>query len=223
MTEPARDDKRQGQLPDSAETQFIELSRHGDVQAFNQLVVRYQSMVYALAYRMLNEREMAADVTQDVFFSAFRNMPGFRGGSSFRAWLLRIATNLVYDHWRKIQRHPVDSLDELTNNEEEAYTSGALSSLIEGDVASNPEAHLLSQELQQLLQQGIQQLPVDQRMAVILCDIQGLSYEEIATTTQSSPGTVRSRISRGRARLREYLIQHRELLPRSYRLYTDRD
>jgi RNA polymerase sigma-70 factor (ECF subfamily) len=82
---------------------------------------------------------------------------------------------------------------------------------------------LLNRELKELLQKGLQELPLDQRVVVILCDVQGLSYEEIAASTQTSLGTVRSRISRGRKRLRDYLYQHRELLPRNYRLLTDRE
>ena len=87
----------------------------------------------------------------------------------------------------------------------------------------NPEEYLLNQELQELIQRGLQELPLEQRVAVVLCDVQGLAYEEVAEATQTSLGTVRSRIARGRARLRNYLYQHRELLPRNYRLPTNRD
>ena len=89
---------------------------------------------------------------------------------------------------------------------------------METEQDKNPEEYLLSQELQELIQRGLQELPLEQRVAVILCDIQGLSYEEIAASTQTTLGTVRSRIARGRARLRNYLYQYRELLPRNYRL-----
>ena len=98
-----------------------------------------------------------------------------------------------------------------------------LNALINTEQAVNPEEFLLNHELQELLQQAIQELPLDQRVAVILCDVQGLSYEEIASSTQTSLGTVRSRIARGRKRLRDYLYKHRELLPGNYRLLTDRE
>ncbi len=98
-----------------------------------------------------------------------------------------------------------------------------MSSLIETAQDVNPEEALLTQELQQIIQLGLEKLPLDQRVAVVLCDIQGLSYEEIAEATTTTLGTVRSRIARGRTRLRAYLLQHRELLPGNYRLLSDRE
>jgi RNA polymerase sigma-70 factor (ECF subfamily) len=171
---------------------------------------------------MLGDRETAADVTQDTFIAAFRAIQSFRGGSSFRAWLLRIASNQACDYWRRTNRHPIDSLDSVAD-EDERYGTSILNSLVATEQAVNPEDFLLNQELQGLIQRGLQELPLDQRVAVILCDVQGLSYEEIDATTQTTLGTVRSRIARGRARLRNYLYKHRELLPRSYRLLTDRE
>jgi RNA polymerase sigma-70 factor (ECF subfamily) len=171
---------------------------------------------------MLGDRDTAADVTQDTFIAAFRAIQSFRGGSSFRAWLLRIASNQAYDYWRRVNRHPQDSLDTLMD-EDEPHEAGALSALIATGHAANPEEYLLNQELQDLIQKGILELPLDQRVAVILCDIQGLSYEEIASSTQTSLGTVRSRIARGRQRLRDYLYRYRELLPGNYRLLSDRE
>ena len=194
-------------------------SQRGDVQAFNQLVVRYQQGMYSVILRMLGNPDVAADITQDAFLAAFRGIRTYRGGSSFRAWLFRVGTNQVYDHWRRVQRHPVESLDML--NEDDDSAPDLLSTLANTDLASNPEAHVLTQELQAVIQQGLEQLPMEQRVAVVLCDIQGLSYEEIAETTEATLGTVRSRISRGRARLRNYLTQHKELLPHSYRHTKD--
>lgn len=209
------------QAPDD-EKQLIDLSQRGDVDAFNQLVLRYQQIVYATVFRLLGNVDIAADITQDTFFSAFRAIKGYRGGTSFRAWLLRIGSNLVYDHWRRVQRRPAESLEALTG-EDEAHSAGLLDTLAINDIESNPEEYLLSRELQELLQQALQELPLDQRIAVVLCDIQDLSYEEIAQTTQCSLGTVRSRIARGRARLRNFLVAHKELLPRDYRLSNRND
>jgi len=204
------------------EEQLIARSQRGDVNAFNELVLRYQQMTYGAVLRMLGDADVAADITQDAFIAAFRGISSFRGGSSFRGWLLRIASNLVCDHWRRIQRHPVESLEVLTD-EDEPHSASDIGALVETGQGKNPEEYLLSQELQELIQRGLQELPLDQRIAVVLCDIQGLSYEEIATTTQATLGTVRSRIARGRARLRNYLYQYRELLPRNYRLPTNTD
>ena len=212
MAEPARDD----------ETLLIARCQSGDVNAFNQLVLHYQQSTYNVVLRMLGDRDAAADVTQDTFIAAFRAIQSFRGGPSFRAWLLRIASNQARDHWRRTNRHPVDSL-ESAMDEDEPHGPGILSSLVTTEQAANPEEFLLNQELQELIQTGLQELPLDQRVAVILCDVQGLSYEEIATSTQTSMGTVRSRIARGRARLRNYLYKYRELLPRNYRLITDKE
>lgn len=207
MNKPMRDD----------EEELVARSQKGDVEAFNQLVLRYQHIMYGAVLRLLGNPETAADVTQDAFFAAFRGIQTYRGGSSFRAWLLRIGSNMACDHWRRVQRRPSESLEALTE-EDELQSSTILSSLTDTAQESNPEEMLLSQELQQLIQQGLELLPLEQRVAIVLCDIQGFSYDEVAATTQTSLGTVRSRISRGRSRLRLYLEKHRELLPRYYRL-----
>jgi RNA polymerase sigma-70 factor, ECF subfamily len=197
--------------------ELIVRSQRGDVDAFNQLVLRYQQTMFGVIYRTLGDYDAAADVTQDAFISAFRGIQSYRGRSSFRAWLLRIGSNAACDHWRRVQRRPAESLEALTEDDE-AQSVSALAALATEGVEGNPEECVLTQELQELIQQGIQQLPLDQRVAMVLCDIEGLSYEEIAATTQATMGTVRSRISRARAKLRGYLYQHKELLPGNYRL-----
>ncbi len=212
MTELVRED----------EVQLIARSQLGDVSAFNQLVLNYQQSTYGVIFRMLGDRDTAADVTQDVFIAAFRGIQSFRGGSSFRAWLMRIASNAACDYWRRTQRHPTESLD-IDADDDNAHAASILNSAVAMGQEVNPEEYLLNRELQELIQRGLQELPLDQRVAVVLCDIQGLSYEEIAATTQATMGTVRSRIARGRARLRSYLYKYRELLPRGYRLSTDRE
>ena len=204
------------------EAQLITRSQSGDVNAFNLLVLHYQQTTYNVVFRMVGDRDVAADITQDAFIAAFRSISSFHGGASFRAWLLRIASNLACDHWRRVHRHAVESLDVLTD-EDDPHAAGAISSIAATNGESNPEEYLLSQELQELISRGLQELPLDQRVAVILCDVEGLSYEEIAASTSTTLGTVRSRIARGRARLRSYLYRHKELLPRSYRLLTDRE
>jgi RNA polymerase sigma-70 factor, ECF subfamily len=197
--------------------ELIVRSQRGDVDAFNRLVLRYQQTMFGVIYRTLGDYDAAADVTQDAFISAFRGIQSYRGGSSFRAWLLRIGSNAACDHWRRVQRRPAESLEALTEDEE-AQSVSALAALATEGVEGNPEERVLTQELQELIQQGIQQLTLDQRVAMVLCDIEGLSYEEIAAATQATMGTVRSRISRARAKLRGYLYQHKELLPGNYRL-----
>ena len=212
MSKLARDD----------EERLIARSQQGDINAFNQLVLQYQQTMYGVVFRMLGDYDVAADVTQDAFIAAFRGIQSYRGGSSFRSWLLRIGSNMACDHWRRTQRHPAESLEALTE-EDEPHAPGLLSALAITGTEGNPEESLLSQELQELIQQGLQLLPLDQRVAVVLCDVQGLSYEEVAEATQTTLGTVRSRISRGRVRMRNYLCQHKELLPRNYRLTGSND
>lgn len=198
------------------EVTLIARSQQGDISAFNQLVLHYQQVVYNTVFHLIGNYDIAADITQEAFISSFRAINTYRGTSQFRTWLLRISTNLVYDHWRRIKRYPSESLETITN-EEEAYTPTLLDTLAQTGPDSNPEENLLSQELQQLIQRGLQELSLDQRTVIVLCDIEGLSYEEIAQATQTTLGTVRSRLSRARAHLRLYLLQHKELLPRDYR------
>lgn len=188
---------------------LVASARRGDTGAFNQLILMYQTLLYNVAYRMLHDQDAAADATQEAFLSAFRNIMGFRGGS-FKAWLLRIVMNACYDQLRVAQRRPTSSLDDL---QVEPDHSALLT-----DSNESPEEYALRQDLGRAIQDGLDTLPSDQRLTVILSDIQGLSYEEIAQVTGVSLGTVKSRLSRGRARLRDYLLRERELLPKRYRL-----
>ncbi len=190
------------------EAQLISDSQRGDVRAFNLLVERYQVRVYNLCYRMLNDPEAAADVTQDAFLSAYRNIKRYRGGS-FAAWLLRIATNACYDQLRTRQRRPTSSIDALLDDEEHAPRQFE-------DQGESPDERSLRNELAGEIQRALAELEPDQRIAVVLSDIQGLSYDEISSATGWPLGTVKSRLSRGRAQLRSVLRQG-ELLPGRYR------
>jgi RNA polymerase sigma-70 factor (ECF subfamily) len=178
------------------------------VSAFNKLVLAYQNLVYNTAYRILGESEAAADASQETFLSAFQALKDFRGGS-FKVWLLRIVTNACYDQLRLKQRRPATSLEELPDPE---YVISLR------DKAGELDDFALQRELGIVIQRGLRTLPPDQRVTLVLSDIQGFSYEEIAAVTHTSLGTVKSRLSRGRARLRDYLLAQEELLPRRYRL-----
>ncbi|MBI2863726.1 MAG: sigma-70 family RNA polymerase sigma factor [Chloroflexi bacterium] len=191
------------------EQALVRGSKSGDVQAFNCLVEVYQSRVYNLSLRLLGNPEGAADATQETFVSAFQGIGKFRDGN-FKAWLLRIATNACHDQLRAYKRRPTTSLDSLMDDPENPVDFP--------DHEESPEDHALRQELAQAIQSGLSVLPFDQRVAVVLSDVQGHSYEEIATITNSSLGTVKSRLSRGRARMRDFLLERRELLPHPYRL-----
>ena len=191
------------------EEALIASARKGDARAFNQLVLAHQGMAYNVAYRILGDADAAADATQDAFLSAFKAIRQFRGGS-FKAWILRIVTNSCYDQLRTKQRRPADSLDDLDVEEDH------LRSL--RDPSERPDEYVERRQLDQMLQAGIRRLPAEQRVVLVLSDVQGLNYQEIAAATGLSLGTVKSRLSRGRARLRGLLLEQRELLPARYRL-----
>ena len=190
------------------EASLIERSQRGDLDAFNALVLAYQGQVYSVCLRMLGSPPPAEDAAQETFIAAFRAVPRFRRGR-FRAWLLRIAANACYDELRRRRSRPQVPL--LAPTGDDGPTTEPAS-------ADEPlEERAERQELGRCLQRGLATLPADQRLAVILCDVQGLSYEEIAQATGVSLGTVKSRIGRARARLRTLLLAHRELLPASFR------
>ena len=186
------------------ESELIRRSQQGDLDSFNRLVELYHRQVYNLALRMMGQVEAAEDATQDAFLSAWKGILGFRKGN-FRAWLLCIVANACRDQLRARKRRPVTPIDEL---EPEALSGSG----------ESPEDYVLRRELAAEIQRGLASLHPDQRLAIILCDMQGLSYEEIAQVMASSLGTVRSRLSRGRAHLRDYLLQRGELLGSQFRL-----
>jgi len=191
------------------EATLIAAARQGDTQAFDQLVRLYQGIIYNLAYRILGDEEAASDATQDTFLSAYRAIGKFRGGS-FKGWLLRIITNTCYDQLRRKKRQPTTSLEAVYLESAPPWAED-----------EEPEEHALRQELGRIIQRGLSTLPPEQRIALILSDIQGLSYQEIAEATGTSLGTVKSRLSRGRASLRDYLLAQGELLPPQYRLKVE--
>jgi RNA polymerase sigma factor (sigma-70 family) len=191
------------------ERRLIDMAQRGEVESFNALVRLYEGRVYNLCYRMLGDADSAADAAQDAFLSAFRNLRSFRGGS-FRSWLLRIATNTCYDVLRARKRRPTISLDIEAAGDDDS------SPLQIADTAEAPDDFALRRELAAAIQHGLADLPEEQRLILILSDIQGLAYEEIAEVTGANLGTVKSRLSRGRARLRD-ILKAGELLPARYR------
>jgi len=192
--------------PPANEDEILLRSREGDLASFNRLVEAYQAQVYGVAYRMLGAAAPAEDATQETFIAAWRHIRSFRGGS-FRAWLLRIATNACYDHLRALKRAASVSLEAL--RESAAWQPPAPD--------PSPEAQALSAELAREIERAIAGLPPDQRAVLVLADVHGLSYEEVAQAAGCSLGTVKSRLSRARARVRDYFAGRPELLPSSLR------
>lgn len=193
------------------ELRLVAAAQRGDGESFNALVRLYEGRIYNLSYRMLGDAESAADASQEAFLSAYKNLRSFRGGS-FRSWIMRIATNACYDALRVRKRRPSISLDQELEVGEDDTTPLQIAAADAG-----PDDMVLRQELANAIQIGLGMLPEDQRLAVVLSDIQGMAYEEIAQITNSNLGTVKSRLSRGRSRLRE-VLRAGELLPLRYRL-----
>lgn len=185
-------------LPQEPQALIIR-AQAGDRNAFNQLVLSTQSMAYNTAYRVLQDEEAAADAAQEAFIKAYRALHSYRGGS-FKSWFLRILMNTCYDLLRMKKRRATSSLDALALESEE------MDQLT--DALEQPEAYAERMELRQWLERGIATLPIDQRAALVLSDIEGYSYQEIVELTGAPLGTVKSRINRGRLRLRDYLLRH---------------
>jgi RNA polymerase sigma-70 factor (ECF subfamily) len=194
-------------LSQSEEQDLISRSRQGDLAAFNQLVVRHQDLVFSVTLRLVSNYATAEDITQEAFISAFRSIGRLRG-DNFRAWILRIARNAAYDAMRRTRRRPEESIEEQVVTLGETLASGE----------ESPEDHALRQDLARAIGRGLDELPRDQRMAIVMVDVEGLSYDETATATDVSIGTVKSRLNRGRRKMREYLLENVEQLPSRFRL-----
>lgn len=182
--------------PDNDEADLVRRALGGDLEAFNGLVDRHQRAVYNLCLRMLGSSAAAEDATQEAFLSAFRAMRTFRG-AVFRPWMMRIAANACTDELRRRHRRPSVSINAPAPGSDEPFEVA--------DTAAGPETEALRGEQAAMIQKALLRLPNDQRLAVILCDMQGYAYEEIAVVMGCSVGTVKSRISRGREKLRREL------------------
>jgi RNA polymerase sigma-70 factor (ECF subfamily) len=190
------------------EAGLIQAARRGDLDAFNELVLAYQHRVYNLAFRILGDPAAASDATQEAFIAAYQKMTIFRGGS-FTSWLLRIVSNRCYDELRRQKRRPATYLEDLVDQDANPF-------LLNG--GESPEESAERGELALVLQGAIATLPPDQRVVLVLSDVDGMAYAEIAATVGVPVGTVKSRLARARGRLRDLLRAQEELLPRAYRL-----
>lgn len=184
------------------ESQFIERLKAGDVLAFDTLVTRYSGDLYALLMRLMENPEEAADLTQETFMSALKSIDKFRGDADIKTWLFRIAINKSRNRhrwWKRRKRDETISMDASYGKSDtplsETFESGT----------GNPEQETLRRERQKILINALNDLPEIFREAVVLCDIEGFTYEEIAETLDINLGTVKSRISRGREELRRNL------------------
>ena len=186
----------------SVELEFIEKLKAGDAAAFDTLVTRYSPDIYALLIRLAGSREEAGDLLQETFLSALKAIGKFRGDADLKTWLFRIAVNESRNRhrwWKRRRRDQTISIDasygETDTPLSETFTSSG----------ADPEKETLRRERKKILAQALNDLPDIFREAIILCDIEGLSYDEIAQTLDVNIGTVKSRIARGREELRKKL------------------
>ena len=197
---PAGDASRADALGQGVDLALVEEALRGRLEAFNQLVTRHQDHLFALVYRLVPDRDQASDVVQEAFFSAYRNLASFRGGS-LRGWLGRIAVNGALDLQRARRRRPSQPYPEF---EDETWQPPA-----EDD--EEPETRALSAERSKVLARALGELPFEQRNCIVLFDVEGYDYAEIAAIMRVEVGTVKSRIHRGRLALRQALAPDREL------------
>ena len=182
------DERSSEALGQGVDAALVEEASRGRLEAFNELVARHQDHLFALVYRLVPDRDQAADAVQEAFFSAYRNLHSFRGGS-VRSWLSRIAINAAMDLQRATRRRPSQPYPEY---EDESWQPPAAADV-------EPEAKALAA------------LPFEQRNCIVLFDVEGYDYAEIATIMRVEVGTVKSRIHRGRLALRKALSSSREL------------
>ncbi len=193
------------------ETTLIETAQRGNLDSFNQLVQKYQDMMYRISLRILNDESAADDATQNAMIQAFRNIRSFRGGS-FRSWLARVTVNASYDEMRRWRRQAAVSFEQVNQDGEEIES---LPWMV--DASAGPEESYESTELRGALQQCVKALTPDYRLVIVLVDVEGMSYEEVARVADIPVGTVKSRLARARGQLRKALQAHRGLLPVAYR------
>jgi RNA polymerase sigma-70 factor (ECF subfamily) len=194
------------------EQALIADAQNDSLDAFNALVLHYQDIVFNTALRILGDEDQAADAAQDAFISAFKSIKSFRGGS-FKAWLMRTVTNACYDELRRKKRRPTTPLEPDTEDGEEMDSPRWLA-----DTNMTPDQQAEADELEHAIQHCLNDLPLDFKTVVVMADIQGMDYLEVATAVRVPLGTIKSRLARARLRLRECLQNFAELLPASFRL-----
>lgn len=194
--------------------QLLEKSRSGDVEAFEQLISKYEKKIYTIAYRFMGNHEDASDLAQEAMLKAYRSMAKFRGDASFKTWLYHITANVCRDELRKRSKRQEVSLDQpLVFEDGEAPRQTA-------DWSAVPEDLYESKEMQEYLGKLIRGLTDEYRMVIVMRELQGLSYEEIAMKLDCSLGTVKSRLSRARKALKDKITADREQIAKEQRLST---
>ena len=191
------------ELRPASEDQFLERLRRGEAAAYERLVAEQSGDVYALLFRLTNDPEEARDLTQETFLRAFQSINRFRGDSTLKTWIYRIAINQARNRWRWWRRRRRDATVSLDATDDQRETP--LAATLPNAHSLNPEQETLARERELQLRDALLGLRQSYREAVVLRDVEGFSYEEIAAALQISIGTVKSRISRGRLELRKKL------------------
>lgn len=184
----------QGTVSGDGERQLVDAARRGDHRAFEALVLTYQGRIFRLIQRLVSGSDAVDDLAQEVFIRAYRSLGDFKGESSLYTWLYKIALNLCRNYYRTRGRRPVH--EELDDGHGATGLEAA---------GGSPEDEVFRREFWEQLRQGLDALPAEQREAVVFCDLEGMSYEEMAEVMGVPIGTVRSRIFRGRRALQERL------------------
>jgi len=194
------------------ELALIADAQGGNLDAFNTLILHYQDSVFNTALRILGDEAQAADASQEAFISAFKSIASFRGGS-FKGWLMRTVTNACYDELRRQKRRPTTPLEPDTEDGEEMDSPKWLA-----DPNMTPAQKAEADEVEHAIQHCLNNLPLEFKTVVVMADIQGMDYTEVAAAVRVPLGTIKSRLARARLRLRECLQGFAELLPAAYRL-----
>lgn len=197
------------------ETALIAEAQNGDLDAFNRLVMVYQESIFNQALRVLNDRAPAEDASQETFILAYRSIRAFRGGS-FRAWLMRIVTNVCYDELRRRKRRPTTPLEPITEEGDEIESPHWMV-----DPGDTPEEAADRSALSKAIQHCLNGLPDEFRTVVLLIDVQGMNYDEASMIIGKPLGTIKSRLARARGRLQDCLRGFKELLPAQFRLIRE--
>lgn len=182
------------------EQELVSAAKAGDQQAFEQLVLDNQNRIYSLAVRLVGDREEAFDLAQEAFVKAWQGLPAFQGESSFATWIYRLATNVCIDYLRKQKRRRQVESEVSLDDEELSWTEPA-------DWSQDPHRQLERSEQGRALARGLEALPEQQRQILVLRELSGLSYQEIAEKLNLDLGTVKSRIARARMALRKILAE----------------
>lgn len=198
-------------MTDLQERDLIRKAKQGDMLAFEELILKHEKIVYNLAFRMMNHSEDAMDISQEVFLKAYRSLSNFDERSAFSTWLYRITHNTCIDEIRKRKGKQTYSLEEDLESED-----GSMQRQVADD-GDTPEESLMRKEQKSEILRALDTLSEEHKVAIILRDVKGLSYEEIAEILELSLGTVKSRINRARNQLKTEILKIREQNEKSFR------